>query len=252
MTANPIENNFEICSVQEVASNLLTNNRSKRQSTSVDQPSSKRQKSIQGNRTLPEPGAEFISGTGKISIEAVQESYRSAIQDGRLNYKREPQLGLKWNESLKVKPWDPYILAPKVVPRALLDKEKVESITQSVKSTIWIVPEAVEWIPKTQLCSLTPENVQRILQKAFVLDGSSLKQQPGQDDKLSPILKIAAKALRRARELHTPEGTFRREVAILQLVAYASIEVSVATGEATARQVSTIHVVLFVMLTSGG
>jgi hypothetical protein len=246
MTANSIEYNFEICSVQEVASNLLTNNRSKRQSTSVDQPSSKRQKSIQGNRALP-----VISGTGKISIEVVQESYRSAIQDGRLKYKREPQLGLKSNVSLKVRPWDPYILAPNMVPRALLDKEKVESITQSVKSTIRIVPEAVEWIPKTQLCSLTPENVQRILQKAFVLDGSSLKQQP-EDDKLSPILKIAAKALRRATELRTHKGTFRREVAILQLVAYASIEVSVATGEATSRQVSTIHVVLFIMLTSGG
>jgi hypothetical protein len=149
-----------------------------------------------------------------------------------------------------VRPWDPYILAPTVVPRALLDKERLESINQSVMSITRVVPEAVEWISKIEQCSLTPENMQRILQKAFVFDGSSLKQQPEQDDSLSPILKIAAKVLRRRKELHTVDRTFRREEAILQAVAYALIAVSVATGEATIKQVSTTDIALFITLTS--
>jgi hypothetical protein len=47
-------------------------------------------------------------------------------------------------------------------------------------------------------------------------------------------------------------GTFRQEEAVLRIVAYTSIEVSITAREATANKVSTIDIVLFIALTSGG
>lgn len=179
-------------------------------------------------------------------IETVQDSYRTAIQDGRLKYDREPQLALNGPV------WDPYILPTTLVRRAKLNKDKVEEITQRVESTIRIVPKAVDWTARIQEYSLTPEDVKEILQKAFVCQKSSPKPQPEQDDILPPILEAAAKALRRARDLEDKHGTSRREVAVLRMVAYASMEVSIVAKEATAKQVRTVDVGLFIALTSVG
>lgn len=229
----------------------------KHRTNSIEEPRNKRQKSSQGDQTPPEPSAELSRKpnasrfTGPTPFEAVQESYRSAIRDGRLKYNRVPQLISKSDGPSKVKPWDPYILAAKVIPRALLSKEKVQSLTQSVESTILIVPEAVEWIAETRKLGLTPEDVQRILRTAFVHNKPSSIKQPEQDDDLPPILKIAARALRRARELKVKHGNFGREQAVLRMVAYASIEVSIVAGEATAEKVSTIDIVLFYRADTG-
>lgn len=179
-------------------------------------------------------------------IETVQDSYRAAIRDGRLKYDREPHLASDGPV------WDPYILSTTLVRRAKLDKDRVEEITQRVESTVQIVPKAVEWTAKTQEYSLTPEDVKEILQKAFVRQESSPKPQPEQNDKLPPILEVAAKALRRARELEDKHGTSRRGVAVLRMVAYASMEVSIVAEEATVEQVRTVDVDLFVALTSVG
>jgi hypothetical protein len=139
-----------------------------------------------------------------------------------------------------------------MVSRARLDSSKVESITRSVNSTVGIVPKAVQWVAKTQKHNLAPEDVKRILRRAFVHDESSLIQQSKQVDKLPPILTIAAKALRRAEELQNRPDDFRREEAILRMVAYASTEVSVVAREATNDEVSTIGIVLFTALIQGG
>jgi hypothetical protein len=173
----------------------------------------------------------------KSPIEAVQESYLSAIQDGRLKYDRVPQ---QVSESAGLKPWDPYVLTVPSVPRARLDSDKVESIARSVESIIRRVPKAVEWIAKTQKHRLTPEDVKMILRRAFFGLPSSI-QQPEQVDKLPPVLGIAAKALRRAQELKDEAGDFRREEEILRMVAYAAIEVSVVAKEVTDDEVSNQH-----------
>jgi hypothetical protein len=255
----------------EVASNLVTT--AKHQLTSNDEPLSKRQKPLQGDRTPPDvdaeltpgivetfnhgvqkshrsaippkPSAATITWVGESPIEEVQKSYRSAIRDGRLKYNREPQLV---SEPVGLKPWDPYVLTVAMVSRARLDSSKVGSITQSVNSTVGIVPKAVEWMAKTQEHNLAPEDVKKILRRAFVHDESSSIQQSKQVDKLPPILEIAAEALRRANELQRRPGDFRREEAILRIVAYASTEVSVVAGEATNDEVSTIGIVLFTAL----
>jgi hypothetical protein len=186
------------------------------------------------------------------SIEAVQESYRSLIHDGRLKYNREPQLVSILDGSSKAKLWDPYILTESSIPRAELDEKKVEDITRKLELTIRIVPKAVEWEAKTQEYHLTTEEVEKNLQNAFVYHEPSLKAQPGQKNK--PILGIAAHALRRAMEFKVKDksGTFRREEAVLRMVAYASMEVSIAAEEATVKEVSTVDIVLFITLTSGG
>lgn len=191
----------------------------------------------------PKPSTLRI--TGATSIEVVEESYRSAIQNGRLKFDRKPRLMSVSHGSPKLEPWDPYILAANFVPRAVLDEKKVTRITESVESAIQIVPKAVEWEAKSRERGLTPKDVQRILRKAFVHD------KPDDNDNLPPILKIAANALRRAEELKDKHGTFQREGEVLRMVAYAVIQVSVVAGEATKDQVSAIDIVLFVALTSG-
>jgi hypothetical protein len=216
----------------EVASNLVTNHLAKHHLTSSNEPLSKRQKSLKVD------SGSSLTWVGESSIEAVQESYLSAIRDGRLKYRRVPQ---QVSESAGLKPWDPYVLTVALVPRALLKKDKVESITESVKKTIQTVPKAVEWIAKTQHYRLTPEDVKMVLQRAFVNDESSSIQQSKQVDKLPPILGIAAKALRRAAELKDEDGDFQREEAILRMVAFASMEVSIVAEEATEDQVSNRH-----------
>jgi hypothetical protein len=217
----------------EVASNLVTNDRAKRQPTPTNEPPSKHQKSSQGDRTL-----------AATPIEVVRESYRSAIHDGHLKYGRKPRLASVSDGSPKVELWDPYILAANHVTRAVLLKEKVADIRSSVESAVEIVPKAAEWNAKSREHGLTPGEMQRILRMAFVGDV------PKQDDNgnLPPILKVAANALRRAEELKK-RGTVRPEVAVLRMVAYASIEVSIVAGEATEVQVSTIDIVLFIVLT---
>lgn len=184
------------------------------------------------------------------SIDAVQESYRSLIRDGRLKYKREPQLVPESDGSSKARLWDPYILTKSLVPRAKLDEKKVEDITRRLESTIRIVPKAVEWEAKTQEYRLTPEDVEETLQNAFVYHKPSLEPQSGQNGK--PILGIAAHALRRAMGFKVKDATFRREEAVLRMVAYASMEVSITTGEATANEVSTVDSALSIALTSEG
>lgn len=170
-------------------------------------------------------------------IETVQDSYRTAIQDGRLKYDREPQLGSNGPV------WDPYVLPTTLVRRAKLDNDKVEDITKRMESAIQIVPKAVEWAAKTQEYSLTPDDVKEILRKAFVRQESSSEPQPEQNGKLPPILEVAAKALRRARELEEKHGTSRRVVAVLRMVAYASMEMSIVAKEATDKQVRTVDVI---------
>jgi hypothetical protein len=167
------------------------------------------------------------------SIGTVQESYRSAIQDGRLKCDREPRLLSKSDVSPKASLWDPYILTPQSVRHAVLDGQKLQTIAESIKSIIEIVPKADEWDAKAREHSLTPEDVQRILQTAF----TQSSKQPEQDDKLSPILKIAAKVLRRANELKKKRDTFRREEAVLRMISYAVMEVSEVAGEATEDEV---------------
>lgn len=223
----------------------LVTNRAKHQLTSLEQPPNKYQKSLQGNPVRAGPSADtaenFSHDVQKLhpsaippkpdvvltwnSIDAVQESYRSPIRDGRLKYNREPQLVSKSDGSSKARLWDPYILTKSLVPRAKLDEKKVEDITRRLESTIRIVPKAVEWEAKTQEYRLTPEDVEENLQNAFIYHEPSLKPQPGQNDK--PILGIAAHALRRAMEFKDKDkdGTFRREEAVLRMVAYASMEV---------------------------
>jgi hypothetical protein len=186
------------------------------------------------------------------SIDAVQESYRSLIRDGRLKYNREPELVSKSDGPSKARLWDPYILTKSLVPRAKLDEKIVEDITQRLESAIRIVPKAVEWEAKTQEYRLTPEDVEESLQNAFVYHESSLKPLPEQNDK--PILGIAAHTLRRAIEFKAKnkDGAFRREEAVLRMVAYASMEVSITAGEATVNEVSIVDIVLFIALTLGG
>jgi hypothetical protein len=259
----------------EVASNLVAT--AKHQLTSNVEPLRKRQKPLQGDRTPPDvdaeltpwtvetfnhdvqkthpsaippkPSAAMITWVGESPIEEVQKSYRSAIRDGRLKYHREPELV---SEPVGLKPWDPYVLTAAMVSRARLDSNKVASITQNVNSTVAIVPKAFEWMAKTQEYNLAPEDVKRILQRAFVHDESSSIQQSKQVGKLPPILRIAAGALRRAEELQDRPDDFRREEAILRMVAYASTEVSVVAGEATNDEVSTVGIVLFTALIQGG
>jgi hypothetical protein len=105
---------------------------------------------------------------------------------------------------------------------------------------------------KTQENNLAPEDVKRILRGAFVHDESSSIQQSKQVDELPPIVRIAAEALRRAEELQHKPGDFRREEAILRMVAYASMDVSIVAGEATDDKVSTIGIALFTALIQGG
>ncbi|PVH68423.1 hypothetical protein DL98DRAFT_522768 [Cadophora sp. DSE1049] len=244
----------------------ITNNRAKRPPALINEPPNKFQKSLQRDRVHADPSAEtaedFNRDVQKLhpsavpqrpdialswgDIETVQDSYRAAIRDGRLKYDRGPQLASEGPV------WDPYILPTTLVRRAELNKDRVEEITQKVESTIRIVPKAVEWTAKTQEYSLTPEDVKEILQKAFVCQESSPKPQPEQNDKLPPILEVAAKALRRARELEDKRGTSRRGVAVLRMVAYASMEVSIVAKEATVEQVCTVDVNLFIALTSVG
>ncbi|CZR52111.1 uncharacterized protein PAC_01988 [Phialocephala subalpina] len=233
----------------------ITITRAKRPPASINAPPNKHQKSLRRDRVHADPSAKTVEDFNRDvqklhlsviprrpdialsggHIKAVQDSYRAAIRDGRLKYDREPQLASDGPV------WDPYILPAASVCRAVLNKDKVEKITQRVESTIRIVPKAVEWTAKTQEYSLTPEDVKEILQNAFVHQKSSPKPQPEQNDKLPPILEVAAKALRRAKELE--RGTSRREVAvlrgvaILRMVAYASMEVSIVAKEATAEQV---------------
>lgn len=175
------------------------------------------------------------------SIDAVQESYRSAIRTGQLKYAREPQLP---SGSPKVRLWDPYIITPESVRHALLDDEKMDMITKSVESTIKIVPKADEWPAKARKRSLTPEDVRRILLTAFA--EPSLKQEPEQDDKLPRPQKIIAEVLRRAEGLKKRRAC--REAAVLRMTAYALMEVAVVAGEAT--EVSTIGIALFIALIS--
>jgi hypothetical protein len=248
----------------------LVTNRAKHQLTSLEQPP-KYQKSLQGNRVRAGPSAETAENFSQdvqkpypsaiprkpdvvtwSSIDAVQESYRSLIHDGRLKYNREPQLISMLDGSSKARLWDPYILTESSIPRAKLDEKKVEDITRKLELTIRIVPKAVEWEAKTQEYHLTTEEVEKNLQNAFVYHEPSLKPQPGQKNK--PILGIAARTLRRAMEFKVKDksGTFRREEAVLRMVAYAAMEVSIATEEATDKEVSTVDIVLFITLTSGG
>jgi len=139
--------------------------------------------------------------------------------------------------------WDPYVLPTTLVRRAQLDNDKVEDITKRVVSAIQIVPKAVEWAAKTQEYNLTPDDVKAILRKAFVRQESSPEPRPEQNGKLPPILEVAAKALRRARELEEKHGTSRRVVAVLRMVAYASMEMSIVAKEATDKQVRTVDVI---------
>ena len=106
------------------------------------------------------------------------------------------------------------------------------------------MPKADEWNAKAREHSLTPEDVQRILQTAF----TQSSKQPEQDDKLSPILKIAAKVLRRANELKKKRDTFRREEAVLRMISYAVMEVSEVAGEATEDEVRYNRYLLFIVL----
>lgn len=167
-------------------------------------------------------------------IETVRDSYCAAIEDGQLKYRSMPKL----DSDSPV--WNPYILSPAIIRHAVLDKDRVNKITQRIQSTTLIVPKAVEWTARTREYSLTPANVKGILQKAFVGHESSPKPQPEQIDEPLPILEIAAKALCRAKELEHERGTYRREVAILRMVAYASMEVSMVAKEATAKQVCAV------------
>lgn len=243
-----------------------------RQEQDIDARLLQYQKSLQGNRVHAGPIADraenFSHDVQNLhpsaippkldavftwnSIDAVQDSYRSPIRDGRLKYNREPRLVSKSDGCSKTRLWDPYVLTKSLVPRAKLDEKKVEDITRRLESTIWIVPKAVEWEAKTQEYRLTPEDVEENLQNAFVYHKPSLKPQPGQNDK--PILGIAAHALRRAMEFKVKDkdGIFRREEAVLRMVAYASMEVSITAEEATANEVSKVDIVLFIAVTSGG
>jgi hypothetical protein len=252
----------------EVASNLVTT--AKHQLASNDQPLSKRQKSLQGDRTPPDVGAvpwtveTFNHGGQKThrsaippkqspatitwacgnSIEEVQKSYRSAIRDGRLKYDREPELA---SETVNSKAWDPYVLTAQMVLHARLDSKKVDSIGESVNSVVRIVPKAVEWVAETKKRTLAPEDVKRILRRAFVHDKSSSIHK----SKLPPILTIATQAFHRANELQKRPDDFRREEAILRMVGYATVNVSMVAGEPIDDEVSTIGIILFTALIQG-
>lgn len=149
-------------------------------------------------------------------------------------------MGSESDGSSKARLWDPYVLTKSLIPRAKLDEKRVEDITQRLESTIRLVPIAVEWEAKTREYRLTPEDVERNLQNAFVHHKPSPKPQPEQKDTLNPILGIAAKALRRAKEFKDKDenGTFRREEAVLRMAAYAVTEVSITSGKATDNEVS--------------
>jgi hypothetical protein len=129
-----------------------------------------------------------------------------------------------------------------LINRAILDKQKVEEAIQKVETIVQIVPKADEWMTKTQEYRLTPKDVERTLQRAFVSPEPCLEPLPEQDE-VRPILGIAANALRRAREFRAKDGTFEREETLLRMVAYASIEVSIVVEEATVEQVSEMDIV---------
>jgi hypothetical protein len=94
----------------------------------------KRQRSHRADKIPLESGCIFVPWTGHISIRKVQETYRSAIDNGRLKYQRVLQLESKSDTgSSQEKRWDPYVLTASLVPRALLDTEKVEDIAERVK-----------------------------------------------------------------------------------------------------------------------
>lgn len=134
-------------------------------------------------------------------------------------------------------------------------KKKLEEIAGEVESIIQILPNAVEWKTKVQEYRLTSQDVKEILQKAFAHHELSLKPQTVQNGK--PILGIARDTLLRARELKgktkdsasqreqalcqakKSEDKTQRERAVLQMVAYTSMEVSRATREASHYQRST-------------
>jgi hypothetical protein len=78
------------------------------------------------------------------------------------------------------------------------------------------------------------------------------KPQPEQNSRLPPILEVAAKAFRCARELEDKHATSRRGVAVLRIVVYASMEVFIVAKEATVEQVRIVDVHLFIALISAG
>jgi len=254
-----------------------------RQQTLIDEPIPKRLK-----LDVQKPGtpldSTFISWKPvATTLQDVQNSYRSLISKGQLNYNRVPQSAPKADGDVKVKPWDPYILPATSLARARLDTKKAKDIKERARSTIRIVPKAVEWIAKTQEHNLTPEDLKTILRIAFDNDGpvsanlppilgvvakglsraDELKGIAIDNDglvstvavyrsRLPPILGVAAKGLTRADELKGISVTIARAESVLRLLAYALMEVSVVAGEATDDQVISINIITYMILNLQG
>jgi hypothetical protein len=159
--------------------------------------------------------------------------------------------------------WDPYVLPAKSLRRALLDTKKVETIAESVKSIVRIVPKADEWVAKTREQRLTLEDLQGILCTVLsglkerlatcdIYGGPPSVKEPKHVGEVPDILRIAGKALGLAEDFKGKSTFFRRAEAIMRMVAYALMEVALAVGEATNDEVSNRSVVLCVTLISGG
>jgi hypothetical protein len=89
------------------------------------------------------------------------------------------------------------------------------------------VPKAVDWIAKTRDCNLTPDDLQIILHRAFGYDESFSIQQPEDVAELPIILRAAANGLRRVDNLRGRSTILKRAEAVIRIVAYALMEVSV-------------------------
>ena len=225
----------------------LTQCEANHQQATIDEPPAKRKKTVPAK-----PSDVFVPWKpSKTTLYDVQQSYRSAIADGRLKFDRVPQTIVRSEDSCQPKHWDPYNLTATAIPRALLDR-KIEGIIQRVHLTTRIVPKAVDWIAKTRDYNLAPEDLQIILRGAFGRDESYSIQRPEHASQLPFILRAAADGLSHADELNGRSTILKRAEAVIRMVAYALMEVSVAAGEATDHQVTTIHITPHMALTQGG
>jgi hypothetical protein len=209
----------------------------------IDEPPSKRRKAQSAKSDVFVKWAPTISTD--ITIDDVQESYRKAIVDGRLKHDQVPRLLAGSDGSSRVKCWDPYTLSSKVLSRSVLDSEKVKDIMRRLESTTRIVPTAVDWIAKSQEYNPAPEGWHVILGQAFSQRESVTTQHLEYDAELPRILRAAAKSLTLGNELKSRSTILKRTEAVLRMVAYALMEVSVVSGEATDAQVFTPRIFLF-------
>jgi hypothetical protein len=114
------------------------------------------------------------------------------------------------------------------------------------------VPKAIDWIAKTEEYCLTPEDLQTILRTAFSPGNTCSIQRRKDVGKLPAILTVVEKILCHADGLKDKSRTFRRAEAVLRIIAYALMVVSVVAGEATDNQVRKIAHILCILLISEG